>query len=100
MLLDIENHSSPSISDMMTGLHFSEQFFCQILFYVENVLIFKIRELEDRKKIQTLLTLSGMTEEEVSYFLKEPPAKAIVPQKVYPKGSRHPNKNDTGKTLF
>ena len=45
----------------------------------------QIRELEDRKKIQTLLTLSGLTEREVSYFMKEPPALAIVEQKLPPK---------------
>ena len=48
-------------------------------------LICQIRELEDRKKIQTLLSLSGITEREVSYFLKEPPALAIVEQKLPPK---------------
>ena len=42
----------------------------------------QIRELEDRKKIATLLSISGMTESEVSYFMKEPPAKAIVQQKL------------------
>ena len=52
--------------------------------YAENDRL-KIRELEDRKKIQTLLMLSGLTEQEVSYFMKEPPAKAIVEQKLPPK---------------
>ena len=52
--------------------------------YAENDRL-KIRELEDRKKIHTLLMLSGLTEREVSYFLKEPPAKAIVEQKLPPK---------------
>lgn len=44
--------------------------------------VVQIRELEDRKKIQTLLMLSGLTESEVSYFMKEPPAFAIVEQKL------------------
>ena len=47
-------------------------FYCQL----------QIRELEDRKKIHTLLQISGMTESEVSYFMKEPPAMAIVEQKL------------------
>ncbi|NWW81490.1 CCD77 protein, partial [Climacteris rufus] len=36
----------------------------------------KIRELEDRKKIQHLLALMGTDEGEVTYFHKEPPHKA------------------------
>ncbi|KFO82951.1 Coiled-coil domain-containing protein 77, partial [Buceros rhinoceros silvestris] len=36
----------------------------------------KIRELEDRKKIQYLLALVGMDKGEVTYFHKEPPHKA------------------------
>ncbi|NXC14926.1 CCD77 protein, partial [Corythaeola cristata] len=36
----------------------------------------KIRELEDRKKIQHLLTLVGTDKGEVTYFHKEPPHKA------------------------
>lgn len=47
--------------------------------------ILQIRELEDRKKIQILLNLSGLTDREVSYFMKEPPSKAIVEQKLPPK---------------
>ena len=56
----------------------------------------QIRELEDRKKIQTLLQLSGVTESEVSYFMKEPPAMAIVPQKLPPKLHNH-LRNDKGQ---
>ncbi len=48
-------------------------------------IVLQIRELDDRKKIQTLLSISGLTESEVSYFMKEPPAKAIVEQKLPPK---------------
>lgn len=44
--------------------------------------VYQIRELDSRKKIQTLLSLSGLTDNEVSYFIKEPPAKAIVKQKL------------------
>ena len=42
----------------------------------------QIRELDSHKKIQTLLSLSGLTDNEVSYFIKEPPAKAIVKQRL------------------
>ena len=37
--------------------------------------------MDSHKKIQTLLSLSGLSDSEVSYFIKEPPAKAIVRQK-------------------
>ncbi|XP_050181163.1 coiled-coil domain-containing protein 77 isoform X2 [Myiozetetes cayanensis] len=40
----------------------------------------KIRELEDRKKIQHLLTVMG-ADEEVTYFHKEPPHKVTVLQR-------------------
>lgn len=36
---------------------------------------FFFRELEDRKKIQQLLTLVGSEEEALTYFHKEPPHK-------------------------
>jgi len=45
----------------------------------------QIRELESHKKIQTLLSLSGLVDNEVSYFIKEPPSKAIVRPKLPPK---------------
>lgn len=47
--------------------------------YAENDRL-KIRELEDRKKIQHLLGLSKTTEPEITYFHHQPPAKAIVTQ--------------------
>lgn len=47
--------------------------------YAENDRL-KIRELEDRKKIQHLLSLSKTTEPEITYFHHQPPAKAIVAQ--------------------
>lgn len=46
------------------------------------VIRLKIREIEDRKKIHLLLSLSGLTEREVSYFLKEPPSAAVIQQKL------------------
>ncbi|XP_074646246.1 coiled-coil domain-containing protein 77-like [Tubulanus polymorphus] len=57
--------------------------------YAENDRL-KIRELEDRKKIQHLLALNGATESEITYFLKEPPAKVIVPQHI-------PQKAESGR---
>ena len=47
--------------------------------YAENDRL-KIRELEDRKKIQHLLSLSQPVLSETTYFHKEPPAKVIVHQ--------------------
>jgi coiled-coil domain-containing protein 77 len=44
--------------------------------------IFKIQELQDRKKINRLLSLAGVSENEVTYFIKEPPSKIIINQKV------------------
>jgi hypothetical protein len=38
-----------------------------------------------------LLSLSGTTESEITYFMKEPPAKAIVEQKKRP--TTAPNNN-------
>jgi len=49
----------------------------------------QIRELDNHKKIQTLLSLSGLTDSEVSYFIKEPPAKAIIKQKLPKKLENH-----------
>ena len=41
----------------------------------------KIQELQDRKKINRLLSLAGVSENEVTYFIKEPPGKIIINQK-------------------
>ncbi|KAK3926171.1 Coiled-coil domain-containing protein 77 [Frankliniella fusca] len=50
--------------------------------YAENDKL-KLRELEDRKKIDLLLSLSGITEDEVTFFLSEASKKsAIVPQRL------------------
>ncbi|CAL8296578.1 unnamed protein product [Boreogadus saida] len=48
--------------------------------YAENDRL-KIRELEDRKKIQHLLALVGPDVGEITYFHREPPHKVTVPQK-------------------
>ncbi|XP_028813705.1 coiled-coil domain-containing protein 77 [Denticeps clupeoides] len=52
--------------------------------YAENDRL-KIRELEDRKKIQHLLALVGPDAGEITYFHREPPHVVTVPQKVHPR---------------
>ena len=47
--------------------------------YAENDRL-KIQELQDRKKINRLLSLAGVSENEVTYFVKEPPGKIIISQ--------------------
>ena len=47
--------------------------------YSENDRL-KIRELEDRKRIQHLLSLTQPVTADVTYFHKEPPAKVLVEQ--------------------
>ncbi|XP_076027383.1 coiled-coil domain-containing protein 77 [Genypterus blacodes] len=49
--------------------------------YAENDRL-KIRELEDRKKIQHLLTLVGPDAGEITYFHREPPHKVAISQRV------------------
>lgn len=44
--------------------------------YAENDRL-KIKELEDRKTIQHLLSLTKPVSTETTYFIKEPPAKVI-----------------------
>lgn len=54
-----------------------------ILCMTQEILFrYQIRELEDKKKIQQLLSLSSTPDSETTYFMKEPPAKAIVEQKT------------------
>ncbi|NXQ59142.1 CCD77 protein, partial [Anthoscopus minutus] len=62
-----------ALSDMQVFLFQEKE---QVLrLYSENDRL-KLRELEDRKKIQQLLTIVGTDEGEVTYFHKEPPHKA------------------------
>jgi len=58
--------------------------------YAENDRL-KIREVNDKKKIQHLLAIAGPAASEVSYFHKEPPSKIVIPQ-VEPKSHR-PNES-------
>ncbi|CAJ1057353.1 coiled-coil domain-containing protein 77 [Xyrichtys novacula] len=54
--------------------------------YAENDRL-KIRELEDRKKIQHLLALVGPDAGEITYFHREPPHKVTVAQRNAESGS-------------
>ncbi|XP_027713079.1 coiled-coil domain-containing protein 77 [Vombatus ursinus] len=67
-----------ALSDMQIYLFQEREHVLRL--YSENDRL-KIKELEDRKKIQHLLTLVG-TSSEVTYFHKEPLHKVTVPQKT------------------
>ncbi|XP_059161449.1 coiled-coil domain-containing protein 77-like isoform X2 [Physella acuta] len=67
-----------ALSDMQIYLFQEREHVLRL--YAENDRL-KIRELEDKKKIHTLLSLGGTEGGEVTYFIKEPPAKAIVEQR-------------------
>ena len=66
-----------ALSDMQVYLFQEREHVLRL--YAENDRL-KIRELQDRKKIQHLLSLSKTTEPEITYFHNQPPAKAIVTQ--------------------
>ncbi|NXW79522.1 CCD77 protein, partial [Hirundo rustica] len=71
-----------ALSDMQVFLFQEKE---QVLrLYSENDRL-KLRELEDRKKIQQLLAILGTNKGEVTYFHKEPPHKAIGTEKSTPK---------------
>ncbi|XP_029455797.1 coiled-coil domain-containing protein 77 isoform X2 [Rhinatrema bivittatum] len=68
--------------------------------YSENDRL-KIRELEDRKKIQQLLALVGNDTGEMTYFFKEPPNKVTIPQRRPQPGDPYERKNaQVSKTGF
>jgi len=79
-----------ALSDMQIYLFQEREHVLRL--YAENDRL-KIRELEDKKKIQQLLALGGTLDNEVTYFMKEPPAKAIVQQRQRPK-TQHANTNN------
>lgn len=66
-----------ALSDMQVYLFQEREHVLRL--YAENDRL-KIREIEDRKKIQQLLSLSKATAPEITYFHHQPPAKAIVTQ--------------------
>ncbi|XP_015271761.1 PREDICTED: coiled-coil domain-containing protein 77 [Gekko japonicus] len=68
-----------ALSDMQVYLFQEREHVLRL--YAENDRL-KIRELEDRKKIQHLLALVGPDNGEITYFHKEPPHKVTVPQRL------------------
>ncbi|KAL3853667.1 hypothetical protein ACJMK2_017190 [Sinanodonta woodiana] len=68
-----------ALSDMQVYLFQEREHVLRL--YAENDRL-KIRELEDKKKIQQLLALGDTPDHEMTYFMKEPPAKAIVEEKT------------------
>lgn len=57
--------------------------------------------MQDRKKINRLLSLAGVNENEVTYFVKEPPNKIIISQKLKNNASEmRSDKNDQFCTSF
>ncbi|XP_037703962.1 coiled-coil domain-containing protein 77 [Choloepus didactylus] len=70
-----------------------------LLLYSENDRL-RIRELEDKKKIQNLLALVGTDTGEVTYFYKEPPNKVSIPQKnIQAVNVCEPNESSTFKAV-
>nr|XP_061813356.1 coiled-coil domain-containing protein 77 [Nerophis lumbriciformis] len=67
-----------ALSDMQVYLYQERE--QSLRLHAENDRL-KIRELEDRKKIQQLLAFVGSDDGETTYFHREPPHKVIVKQK-------------------
>nr|XP_056702568.1 coiled-coil domain-containing protein 77 [Euleptes europaea] len=85
-----------ALSDMQVYLFQEREHVLRL--YAENDRL-KIRELEDRKKIQHLLALVGTDNGEVTYFHKEPPHKVTVPQRLTKNRDPHEqNENSAVKT--
>ncbi|KAM6214386.1 coiled-coil domain-containing protein 77 isoform 2-T2 [Rhynchocyon petersi] len=68
-----------ALSDMQICLFQEREHVLRL--YSENDRL-RIREVEDKKKIQSLLALVGTDTGEVTYFYKEPPHKVTIPQKA------------------
>ncbi|XP_009582904.1 PREDICTED: coiled-coil domain-containing protein 77 [Fulmarus glacialis] len=82
-----------ALSDMQVYLFQEREHVLRL--YSENDRL-KIRELEDRKKIQHLVALVGTDKGEVTYFHKEPPHKVTVLQRPAKSGESH-EQNDTSR---
>ncbi|XP_073400287.1 coiled-coil domain-containing protein 77 isoform X2 [Dendrobates tinctorius] len=78
-----------ALSDMQVYLFQEREHVLRL--YSENDRL-KIRELEDRKKIQQLLALVATSGGEITYFHKEPPNKVTVPQRSIQTGDPHERK--------
>ncbi|XP_035754024.1 coiled-coil domain-containing protein 77 isoform X2 [Egretta garzetta] len=83
-----------ALSDMQVYLFQEREHVLRL--YSENDRL-KIRELEDRKKIQHLLALVGTDKGEVTYFHREPPHKVTVLQRPA-KSSESRERNDASRT--
>ncbi|XP_003202506.1 coiled-coil domain-containing protein 77 [Meleagris gallopavo] len=83
-----------ALSDMQIYLFQEREHVLRL--YSENDRL-KIRELEDRKKIQHLLALVGTDVGEVTYFHKEPPHKVTVLQRPATSRDSHEG-NDNSRT--
>ncbi|XP_010123981.1 PREDICTED: coiled-coil domain-containing protein 77, partial [Chlamydotis macqueenii] len=83
-----------ALSDMQVYLFQEREHVLRL--YSENDRL-KIRELEDRKKIQHLLAIVGTDKGEVTYFHKEPPHKVTVLQRPVKSRDAH-EQNDTSRT--
>uniref|UniRef100_A0A8C8BEB6 Coiled-coil domain containing 77 n=1 Tax=Otus sunia TaxID=257818 RepID=A0A8C8BEB6_9STRI len=83
-----------ALSDMQVYLFQEREHVLRL--YSENDRL-KIRELEDRKKIQHLLALVRTDKGEVTYFHKEPPHKVTVLQRPAKSRESH-EQNDTSRT--
>ncbi|XP_069807621.1 coiled-coil domain-containing protein 77 isoform X2 [Dendropsophus ebraccatus] len=79
-----------ALSDMQVYLFQEREHVLRL--YSENDRL-KIRELEDRKKIQQLLALVGTSAGEITYFHKEPPNKVTIPQRSIQTGDPHKRKD-------
>ncbi|KAM4747334.1 coiled-coil domain-containing protein 77 [Rhinophrynus dorsalis] len=78
-----------ALSDMQVYLFQEREHVLRL--YSENDRL-KIRELEDRKKIQQLLALVGTNAGEITYFHKEPPNKVTIPQRTVQSGDPYERK--------
>ncbi|XP_012879119.1 PREDICTED: coiled-coil domain-containing protein 77 [Dipodomys ordii] len=79
-----------ALSDMQICLFQEREHVLRL--YSENDRL-RIRELEDKKKIQSLLALVGTDSQEVTYFYKEPPHKISIPQTtLQPVGAQEPER--------
>ncbi|KAM3927250.1 coiled-coil domain-containing protein 77 isoform 2-T2 [Leptodactylus fuscus] len=78
-----------ALSDMQVYLFQEREHVLRL--YSENDRL-KIRELDDRKKIQQLLALVGTSSGEITYFHKEPPNKVTIPQRAVQTGDPHERK--------
>ncbi|XP_020032276.2 coiled-coil domain-containing protein 77 isoform X2 [Castor canadensis] len=78
-----------ALSDMQVCLFQEREHVLRL--YSENDRL-RIRELEDKKKIQNLLALVGTDTGEVTYFCKEPPHKVSILQKTVQAVDTHEHK--------